>query len=359
MKQVLISCFVLLTTLAGIAQKQGDRKLILITFDGLRWKEVFRGADSSKLFPKVTGTKDSAWRIQRLWATTAGERRKKLMPFVWETIATKGQLYGNRDRNSFVNVTNRYWFSYPGYNEIFTGQADTIVNSNDFGPNPNITVQEFINQQPGYKNSVAAFASWAAHNRILNKDRCGYPVNAGYESFDAKDNKAEQALSDVQFLLPKLFGRNERPDGITYMLAKEYMKEKHPKLVQISFIETDAYAHRDSYEYYLESAATNDAMIRDLWNYIQSDPFYKDQTTLFITSDHGRGENEKWKNHNSKTAESDQIWMAVLGPGIKPLGETSNVQIYQNQFAQTIAALLGLTFTANHPIGKPVDAVVR
>src|SRR5690242_2926284 len=106
---------VLITAMHAFAQKKGERKIILITFDGLRWKEVFRGADSSKLFPKIAKTKDSAWRVQRLWADTPNERRKKLMPFLWETIATKGQIYGNRDINSKVNVTNQYWFSYPGY----------------------------------------------------------------------------------------------------------------------------------------------------------------------------------------------------------------------------------------------------
>lgn len=341
-----------------LAQKQGERKIILITFDGMRWKDVFRGADSSKLFPKIKGTKDSAWRAQRLWAATPVERRKKLMPFLWETIVTKGQIYGNRDLGSYVNVTNNFWFSYPGYNEIFTGYGDSIINSNDYGPNPNVTLQEFVNKQPGYQGKVAAFASWAAFNRIMNEERCGFPVNAGYEAVVKNANAAEQALSDVQFMFPKLFGRNERPDGITFMLAKEYMKKNHPKFLQISFIETDAYGHRDSYEYYLESANANDSMIRNIWNYVQSDPFYKDQTTILITCDHGRGEGEQWKSHSRRIPEADQIWMAVMGPGIKPLGETKNVQVYQNQFAQTMASLLGLQYVSQKPIGPVVRTVL-
>jgi predicted AlkP superfamily pyrophosphatase or phosphodiesterase len=281
------------------------------------------------------------------------------MPFLWETIATKGQIYGNRDINSKVNVTNQYWFSYPGYNEIFTGYGDSIINSNDYPPNPNTTIQEFVNKQPGYEGKVATFASWAAFNRIMNEDRCGFPVNAGYEAVVNQPNAAEQALSDVQFMFPKVFGRSERPDGITFMLAKEYLKKNHPKFLQISFIETDAYAHRDSYEYYLESAYANDSMIRNIWNLVQSDPFYKDQTTILITSDHGRGEGDEWKNHARRIVEADQIWMAVIGPGIKPLGETKDIQIYQNQFAQTMAALLGLQFTSPKPIGPVVKTVLE
>jgi len=356
-KCLLVLLIASIITTPAFSQKKGERKLILITFDGLRWKEVFRGADSSKLFPKIEKTKDSAWRAQRLWASTSNERRKKLMPFLWETIATKGQVYGNRDLNSKVNVTNQYWFSYPGYNEIFTGYGDSIINSNDYPANPNITIQEFVNKQPGYEGKVATFASWAAFNRIMNEDRCGFPVNAGYEAVTDQPNAAEQALSDVQFMFPKVFGRSERPDGITFMLAKEYLKKNHPKFLQISFIETDAYAHRDSYEYYLESAYVNDSMIRNIWNLVQSDPFYKDQTTIIITCDHGRGEGAEWKNHARRIVEADQVWMAVMGPGIKPLGETKEIQIYQNQFAQTMAALLGLQFSSAKPIGPVVKTV--
>ena len=64
------------------------------------------------------------------------ERRKLLMPFFWNTIAKQGQVYGNRRYSNNVNTANKYWFSYPGYNEIFTGYPDTAVNSNEYPPTP-------------------------------------------------------------------------------------------------------------------------------------------------------------------------------------------------------------------------------
>lgn len=360
MKNFYLLIAALLLTTGLNAQTPGSRKIVIISFDGLRWKEVFTGADSAKLFGRNKGVKDSATTIQKYWGSSPAQNREKLMPFFWHAIAAKGQLYGNRNVGSKVNVTNTFWFSYPGYNEIFTGHFDPRVNSNDYGPNPNVTVQEYINKQPGYKGSVAAFASWAAFSRILNQDRCGFPVNAGYTEFkDKKISERQKAINEMQAVLPRTFGPNERPDAVTYYLAKEYMKQNHPKVVQISFIETDAYAHRDLYTEYLSSAHNNDKMIEDLWNYIQSDPFYKDQTTLFIVNDHGRGDDEKdnWTHHNSKTPGSDQIWFAVLGPDVKPLGETKNVQLYQNQYAQTIARLLGLTFVSPDKTGDPIASV--
>jgi hypothetical protein len=128
------ACILLLFLLhtSIFAQKQDGKKLIIITFDGYRWQDIFRGADSAKLFAKAVGVKDSVERVKKFWAKSIAERREKLMPFFWSTIATKGQVYGNRDLKSFVNVKNRYWFSYPGYNEIFTGYPDSAINSNDY-----------------------------------------------------------------------------------------------------------------------------------------------------------------------------------------------------------------------------------
>ena len=75
-------------------------------------------------------------------------------------MARQGQLYGNRRYDNKVDNANPYWFSYPGYNEIFTGYADTSINSNDKKYNKNENILEFINKQKDYQGSVAAFTTW-------------------------------------------------------------------------------------------------------------------------------------------------------------------------------------------------------
>jgi len=361
MKKILLSFLGSLICSIGFSQKQTDRKIIIITFDGYRWEDVFKGPDSIKLVTSLKGKKDSAQQMKEFWGKSNIERRQKLMPFLWETIAVKGQVYGNRELDSKVNVKNNYWFSYPGYNEIFTGYPDTTINSNDYPANPNVTLLEFLNQQPAYKNKVASYASWAAFTRILNKERSGIPVNAGFTNVEGKNlTDNERLINQQQHLLPKVFGPNERHDAVTYFLAKEYLKREHPKVLHISFIETDAYAHRDLYDMYLASGRNNDKMIEDVWTYIQNDPFYKDQTTLFIATDHGRGDNaiDNWTHHNSKTPGSDQVWFAVMGPYTKPLGEIQNQQVYQYQYAKTMAALLGVNFITPQPVGPEIKTVI-
>src|SRR4029453_19308643 len=84
-----------------------ERNVILVVSDGLRWQEVFRGADSTILFgdSRVLGDQAEATR-RKYWRSTVAQRREALMPFLWSTLARDGQLLGNRDLDSRVEVTN-------------------------------------------------------------------------------------------------------------------------------------------------------------------------------------------------------------------------------------------------------------
>ena len=129
-------------------------------------------------------------------------------------------------------------------------------------------------------------------------------------------------------------------------------------MLYISYGETDEWAHSGHYKDYLNAANLVDKWIQDIWNYVQNDPFYKNKTAIFITTDHGRGDIEKkqWTDHGSDIKDAYQIWMAAMGPGIQAKGEVkTNQQLYQKQFAQTMAAILGLTFTAEHPVGEKIE----
>ena len=342
--------------LSSFAQK--TKNLVVVTMDGYRWKELFSGADESLIGTEAFITQKDV--KQKYWRNTAEERRAALMPFIWETIAKKGQLYGNRNLGNLMNVKNRYWFSYPGYNEMFSGYPDTLVNSNAFPPNPNINVFEFINQQSAFKGKVAVFAGWDAYYRILNQERSQLPINAGWTAFEApKLNEVQKLLNWQQKLAPQIYGPEERLDALTYPLAKAYMKENKPRVLYLALIDTDAFGHQGKYDFYLDAANRSDAILEDLWNYLQSDPFYKDQTTLVITTDHSRGDGASWKSHKRSIPHCDEVWFAAIGPDTKPLGELKTAgQIYQNQIAKTLTALLGLNFTSKNPIGEPIKDVL-
>jgi hypothetical protein len=130
MKPALILLTSLLLTLTVTAQTQPkSENLVLITLDGIRWQDVFRGADSSLLFgDKYMKKFADQWR-ELYWDNDVETRRELLMPFLWGTVKKEGQIFGNRDTGSEVSVKNPYNISYPGYSEIFTGYADKNINS--------------------------------------------------------------------------------------------------------------------------------------------------------------------------------------------------------------------------------------
>lgn len=360
MKHSILSAILLLATICSFAAepKHKTQNFILITLDGLRWQELFNGADLAFIQNKKL-VEDSAGCVKKYWNADLDTRRKKLLPFVWGTIAKQGQLYGNRNEGSLVNVKNPYWFSYPGYNENLTGYADPKVNSNEFGPNPNVSLFEELNKTPEYKGRIAAFASWDAFNDILNEKRSGLLVNSGYEKLEGQglsDNM--QMLNSIQYQLPDIF-HGVRLDGVTFNMGFEYLKTKKPRVLFLSFDETDDFAHGGRYEDYLNSAHYSDDFLRILWNWIQSTPEYKDKTTIFITCDHGRGnDQEMWKHHGSETPNSSQTWFAVIGPDTPPLGEIKEGQYYNNQFAKTWADLLGFNFVTPNPVGESITKVI-
>ncbi|HLU90595.1 MAG TPA: hypothetical protein VKZ51_12235, partial [Cyclobacteriaceae bacterium] len=130
---------------------QQTENVILITLDGLRWQELFSGADS--LLVDDSGyVKNPEALTEEFWHEDPLKRREMLMPFFWNTIANRGQLYGNRKYGNKVDCANTMWFSYPGYNEILAGFADDDrINSNAKTNNPNVTVLEYLNKQPEFK----------------------------------------------------------------------------------------------------------------------------------------------------------------------------------------------------------------
>lgn len=354
-------CLIMMLFYSELSAQTKIENLIIITTDGLRWQEVFQGMDTAIANNKKFNQGDSSYIYKRYWAAEADERKKKLMPFLWGTMAQQGQLYGNRTLGNKVDNANHYWFSYPGYSELFTGYADENINSNNYPNNPHLTVMAFINRQPEYKGKVAAFAAWGAFNRILNEPGAGFPVIAAFDAMGGESpSEKEKLMNSMLKDSFKPWHKAECLDVFTHYAAIEHLKTKKPKVLYIAYGETDEWAHAGSYRYYLDAAHQVDQWMNDIWAYIQSHPDYKNKTALLLTVDHGRGDKVKdqWTSHGSDIVGANETWFGVIGPNVAPKGEVKqNMQLYQQQLAQTMAALLGLKFIAEHPVADKVEAI--
>lgn len=351
-KVVVFSLTVLLSNAVNAAQN-----VVLITLDGVRWQEVFNGADNS-LINNTDFVKKPEQLKTQFWAKTANERQQLLMPFLTQVVAKKGIIIGDRANGSTMSVSNPWYFSYPGYNEILTGEVDENINSNNKVLNPNKTILERLDKLPEFKSSTALFGSWDVFPYIVNTKRSNVYVNAGFMSIEENLFTDAPLLNALQNEIPSPW-YNVRLDSFTYRFAKAYMLAKKPKLLVISLGETDDFAHDGHYDQYLKSARQSDAFIKDLWATIQTTAGYKNNTTLIITTDHGRGNNANdWQHHSSKRAlaelklgentypegivGSEHIWLAAIGPAIKGSGliKTKN-ELKQAQIAATVLKALG------------------
>lgn len=351
----------LLVAQAVVAQRKTENVILVMT-DGLRWQELFSGAEEALMNKENGGVVDVGGLREAFWRDTPHQRREALMPFFWRVIAKQGQVFGNRELGSFATLTNGKNFSYPGYNETLTGFADDRIDSNAKRPNPNVTVFEWLHRMPRYKGKVAAFAAWDVFPSIFNRERCGFLVNAGYEPLtDGKITPQIELLNRLKQETPRKWG-GEPYDSFTFYTALEYFKQNQPRVFFLSLGETDEWAHEGRYDEYLIAANRFDSYLKQLWESVQSMPQYRNKTTLIIATDHGRGDAPQgWRHHAAAIPGSENVWIAVIGPDTPALGERSRSEpVMQNQIAATVAAFLGEDYNAVEPkAGKPIAGVFQ
>ncbi len=338
------------------------RTVVLIVSDGLRWQEIFTGADPTLLNEKDGGIWDDVNRLRRdYWRDDVAERRRALFPFLWNVAAKQGQIFGNQAVGSVAHVTNGLAFSYPGYNEMLTGHPDPHIDSNEFGVNPNLTVFEWLNRFSELHGKVAVYGTWSIFADIFNEKRSGLVMQVGW------DPPGKGALTPREDLLNRLYRTTTRLDdddvydSFLQIPLLEYVQKNDVRVLFVGYGETDNWAHSGRYDLVLDSAHQFDRFSEELWETMQSIPAYRDQTTFIITTDHGRGSGPvDWKEHGVDQKGSENIWIAVIGPDTRAMGERVNLApVTQAQIAATLAAFLGKDYARDVPsAAQPLSEVL-
>ena len=345
---------------SAVEGQAARHNVILITLDGARGEEIFGGLDVDVLrstLEEKQRAEDSAI-YKELWAAHPARRREKLMPFFWGTLMREhGSIAGNQALGSRVRLTNRHWFSYPGYSEMLVGRAhDDSIKSNDAMQNPYPTVLEFLRIRLRLpQEGVAAFASWSVFNAIAESKQGTVTINAGFEPYDHPDPQVK-ALSALQFSTPTPWD-TVRHDVYTARLAMAHLTRQKPQVLYLALGETDDWAHDGRYDRVLEAYLRTDRIVRDLWEWLQSQPEYRGRTSLLITTDHGRGRGPAgWRHHGEKHPGSGDTWMAFISPHFKARGEWHNhTALETRQVAATLVQWAGLDWKDFDPqVGPPV-----
>lgn len=342
----------LFTLVADAAEAPKTQFVIFVTTDGMRWQDVFRGADETLLNKSDGGIRGTENALRRKWwRPDPAQRRSMLMPFLWETIAREGQVWGNRDLGSACEVMNDKNFSYPGYSEFLCGYSDPRITSNDPVPNENVTVLEWLNGRGATQGRVGAINCWTTLSAILNAERSKLPM---WTFGEATPKEWE---SPVVHQIGALAEQTPVPwsegtwDSFVFTVARDVLTRIKPRVLYVNFGETDEWAHAVRYDRYLDAAHNVDGFLRGLWEAAQSIPEYRGVTTLLVTTDHGRGTGAKtWSGHGATIPESAETWFAAMGPDTPALGERSKVPAQKTAgAAATIAKFLGEDWPAAEP----------
>lgn len=327
MRHLLAVLALLFAALAPSARAQEPPPyLILVTIDGYRWEELFRGADPAL----VT---DERYRARYV---DVPDRAEALTPFLLG-FARDGALIGNRDSGSCARVANEYWFSYPGYAEMLSGRPNPNARSNQNLPNEDVTVLERLHRRPEFAGQVRVFSEWFVTRAILNVARSNIPV------FIPPD---ESAPHDPQ-VIPAARAALADP----------------PRVLWVALGDTDNRAHEGKYEQYLAAASEADNFLREIWEAYQTNPRTTGRTTLIVTADHGRGgtARDRWRGHGSghwrgtrvpglRHEGSDAIFIAARGPDVASTTPyTMDNCATVSQVAPTLLAGLGLLDEEGQP----------
>jgi hypothetical protein len=336
---------------------RSPRNVVLVVIDGARWQEVFRGGDCT-LMTKAQGVGDTlALRAAYCRPDTAASA-SALMPFLNGTVAAQGAIFGDRDLGGDAHISNTMKFSYPGYNEMLTGAADPRIDKNAFGPNPNVTVYEWLARRPGFAGKVRVWGTWDVFDAIFNEPRAGIPVRSGWDLPFPKARDAGEAELDALWATTTRYWDYMPPDAFLQRAVLKSLQHDRPRVLFVGFGESDEWAHGRRYDLYLASLHAADAALAELWRTLQSLPEYRGRTTLLVVADHGRGRTaEDWTDHGREVAGAEEIWFAALGAGIPRLGRVrGGAPVIQAQVAATLARAVGQKWSGvNAPAAPAVD----
>jgi len=146
-------------------------------------------------------------------------------------------------------------------------------------------------------------------------------------------------------------------DELTFFIAREVMREFAPRLMLVNFWDMDV-AHWGSYSLYLQAITKTDRLTGMLWDEIQSNPNYKDRTTLLILPELGRDGDinaaNGFLNHRSGDPSCRNMWLLAMGAGVTS-GEVER-PVFHVDVAATAAELLG--FKAHEITGRPIQEIL-
>ncbi len=261
----------------------GGQNVIIAVIDGLRYTEGF-GAGNTYI------------------------------PNMWDNMKPYGTIYTNFYKLGWTSTN-------PGHASIVTGTWQYIANDGSERPTMP-TVFEYFRKETGSLESE----NYAVMGKA-KLDAMTYSTHSEYGSSYKASSWA-----------------NNSADSTVYNNLVSIMDSYHPRLIVLNLGDVDRAGHSGVWGDYISAVQQADSLVYELWLKIQSDDFYRDDTTLFVTNDHGRHDDEHggFQSHGDSCEGCQHMMLLAVGKSVTP-GQVVTEVRDQRDIAPTVGDLLNFS----------------
>ena len=135
---------------------------------------------------------------------------------------------------------------------------------------------------------------------------------------------------------------NPRGDRLLTELTLRAIRELRAKLIMVNYNDPD-YVHWGNMNHYTQGISIIDQGIRQIWDAVQADEEYRDNTVFVIVPDCGRDSNP-FSNipcqHHFNSRSAHEIFALLVGPGVAR-GKVVDRRVDQISVAATVGSMMG------------------
>ncbi len=247
----------------------------------------------------------------------------QFIPRIWNDLRPHGTVFSNFICMGYTGTSSGH--------AVFTSGVTQFMHNvymGEYGAVKTMQEEPSLFQYLRHQKGVPEEKTWILNGKGVMLYFVGYSWNPFYgDSYQ-----------------PGLAFTHHHDDAEVLDELNRIIDEHHPALTMVNFPDVDSWGHTENWTEYLLSITRADNIVFEVCKKIWQDPFYKDNTAIIITSDHGRcmdGVNKGFAEHGGSCFGCRRLPFLMMGPNIKKNGEVS-ARVYQRDLAPTVAAMLGI-----------------
>lgn len=252
-----------------------------------------------------------------------GDLMHQYIPNIWNTLRPLGTIYTNFLNLGFTVTTPAHQAMTSGVRQI--GTNSYLLN---YGDVERVQEEPSLFQYYRSQLGIPKNKTWIINGKGTMIMYTGICQNPAYQDNDEPS---------VSFTVAQ-------PDDTTMTEFERVLDTYHPSLTLINFKEVDNIGHLNVFSNYTDAIVHADTLVYNVCRKIWQDPYYDNNTTIFILTDHGRhtdGVATGFKDHGCSCMGCRNVAFLAIGPDIKT-NSACYSEAHLSDLAPTIASIFGI-----------------